>query len=124
MSMNREPMTTEEFEILLAKEPRLQRLLRDAAEADGGGERFCAIEAFDGLKRRIGELVGAFAGLEGKGTPGFVEHQDAIRDAFAALDGFRSADREELYSGRAYELVYDAVREALPPCRGCDHDDD
>lgn len=78
--------------MLLALEPRLRGLLREAQQADSGcGNRFCGMEAWRALKPRLVEIVGY------------------CRSDFHPILG----------TCAAYELAYDRLLNAIPPCRGC-----
>jgi hypothetical protein len=79
---------------LIALDPRIGLLLHEAATPrdDGSARSFCADEAFLGrFKPRIAQLV-----------------------------GWWRRDRDEVLStSAAYDAVFDAVYDLMPPCRRC-----
>jgi hypothetical protein len=80
------------WEKLMQLEPRLRGLWQEAQHCDRFcGDRFCGMEAWPALKPRLVEIVGHC----------------------------RSDFHPVLGTAAAYEIAYDRLLEAVPPCRGC-----
>lgn len=84
-----EPLTLEQ---IVAIEPKVRYLIDEAKAVDGSGERFCANELWYG--------------------PGH------LKEAVCRLVGWDAKD-SRLTSCEAYDVAYQAVYDALPPCKDC-----
>jgi hypothetical protein len=88
------PPAPADFEALAALDPRLAELAEEARAVEAG-RSFCRNLVFvRDFKPRVCVLAG----------------------------WNRDEGPAELQTSRAYDVMYDVVRGALPPCRGCEHD--
>ena len=81
---------------VVAAEPRLGRLLREAREVEGSHPRFCANALWYGHARR------------------------GFKDRLLALVGWERPGRHPFLNGDlAYRAAYEALYAALPRCQNC-----
>lgn len=129
---------------LVVLEPRLQELLEEAKSVvDVGGESFCANDIWygyrnydgKGLKPRMSQLVGMYAGSPTRVWPEGAKEKYEARRAVAESNGnpfiacIPASELPELVpdesvpavlrSSKAYDVAYRAIYRALPDCRNC-----
>jgi hypothetical protein len=92
------PAPTLTFAALAALEPSLGELLAEAQEVrdDGTAEYFCQVATFFGY-------------------PG---HRPGFKRRLCGLVGWFAEGADVLATRAAYDLGYETIIEALPPCRG------
>jgi hypothetical protein len=81
---------------LVAAEPRLARLLREARAVDGSADDFCANSVWYGYDGPL-----------------------SLRERVSRLVGWDRKPHPLLGTEDAYDVAYDTIYDALPDCRDC-----